>query len=131
MNEHKRPHLILDKAFLDAQRERLISLGNELVRVADRSASEEETLQHEAGGEAHDDADGAEQMAIQENDEAQFHRNLKRLPKIRRAIEKLDDGTYGYSDKSGDPISRPRLVAVPEATLTLSEEQQEEDSNQR
>jgi DnaK suppressor protein len=131
MNEQKRPHLILDQAFLDAQRGRLISLVNELVKVADSSASEEETLQYEAGGEAHDDADGAERMAIQENDEAQFHRNLKRLPRIRRAIEKLDEGTYGYSDKSGDPISRPRLVAVPEATLTLSEEEQEEDLNQR
>ena len=131
MNEHKRPHLILDQAFLDAQRERLISLGNELVNVADSSASEEETLQHEAGGEARDDADEAERMAIQENDEAQLHRNLKRLPNIRRAIEKLAEGTYGYSDKSGDPISRSRLIAVPEATLTLSEEQQEEDLNKR
>ena len=32
-------------------------------------------------------------------------------------------GTYGLSERSGKPIPKERLIAVPEATLTLDEEE--------
>ena len=126
MNNHERPSHGFEKSFIDDQKKRLIALRDELVKVADLSASEEETLQYEAGGEAHDDADSAERMAIQENDEAQYHLNMKRLDQVQRALERIDQGTYGYSEKSGKPIPQSRLVEVPEATLTLDEARQEE-----
>jgi DnaK suppressor protein len=117
---------VFEADFLKVQRNRLIAMRDELVEIADLSGSEEEEVQLEAGGEAHDDADSAERMAIQENDEAQYNRIMQRLAQIRRAIEKIDDGTYGFSDKSGEPIPRTRLVQVPEATLSVREEQEEE-----
>jgi DnaK suppressor protein len=112
----------LDEHFLDAQRARLLKLRDELVKVADVAGREEETVQFEAGGEARDDADGAEGMAIQENDEAIFRRNLQRLEQVQRALDRLEQGTYGLSEKSGKPIPRDRLIAIPEATVTLDEE---------
>lgn len=115
-------HEALDRDFLDAQRARLIKLRDDLVKVADVAGQEEEAVQLEVGGEARDDADGAEGMAIQENDEAIFHRNVGRLAQVVRALERLDKGVYGLSEKSGLPIPRARLIAVPEATLTLDEE---------
>jgi DnaK suppressor protein len=126
MNSHERPPQALDKAFIEGQKKRLVDLRSELIKVADLSASEEEVLQYEAGGEAHDDADSAERMAIQENDEAQFNLNLKRLAQVEHALLKIDQGTYGYSEKSGKPIPRARLIEIPETVLTVEEAQQEE-----
>jgi RNA polymerase-binding transcription factor DksA len=40
------------------------------------------------------------------------------------------DGTYGLSDVSGQRIPQQRLVAVPEATCTLSEEKRNEERRQ-
>jgi DnaK suppressor protein len=48
---------------------------------------------------------------------------------IDEALRRLDEGTYGYSTKSGKPISKKRLTAVPYAELTI-EEQEEEEKNQ-
>jgi DnaK suppressor protein len=115
-----------DSHFLKVQRNRLVALHDELIQVADLAGGEEKEIQLAAGGEAHDEADSAEDMAIQENNEAQYYRVVRRLAQIRRAIEKIDNGTYGFSDKSGDPIPRSRLLQIPEATLSLSEEKEEE-----
>ncbi|MEN9344389.1 MAG: DnaK suppressor protein [Chlamydiota bacterium] len=41
------------------------------------------------------------------------------LRQIERALEKMDEGTYGVCDISGDPIPMPRLEAVPYATTTV------------
>jgi DnaK suppressor protein len=116
----------LDRPFIDAQRKRLLALHAELIQIGDLAGVQEQAIQAEAGGEAHDAADSAQRLALQENDEAQFNRILKRLAQIRRAIEKIDEGTYGLSDKSGQPIARSRLLGTPEALLLLREEQDEE-----
>lgn len=41
------------------------------------------------------------------------------LRQIERALEKIDEGTYGVCDISGEPIPLPRLEAVPYATTTV------------
>ena len=43
------------------------------------------------------------------------------LGEVERAIGKLDDGTYGVSEKSGAPIRYERLVAVPWARADVDE----------
>jgi DnaK suppressor protein len=48
---------------------------------------------------------------------------VERLERVNRALKKIEEGTYGLSDRSGKPIPRERLEAVPEALYTLSEEQ--------
>lgn len=39
---------------------------------------------------------------------------------IDRALEKIDEGTYGVCDVTGDPIPPKRLEAVPYATMTVA-----------
>lgn len=39
---------------------------------------------------------------------------------IDRALEKIDEGTYGICDVSGEPIPIKRLEAIPYATMTVS-----------
>jgi len=41
------------------------------------------------------------------------------LARIRRALEKLEEGSYGLCDKCGEAIPEERLRAVPFATLCL------------
>jgi DnaK suppressor protein len=48
---------------------------------------------------------------------------VERLERVNRALKKIEEGTYGLSDRSGKPTPRERLEAVPEALYTLNEEQ--------
>lgn len=41
------------------------------------------------------------------------------LAQVDRALEKIEEGTYGLCDRCGAPIEESRLQAVPEATLCL------------
>ena len=43
------------------------------------------------------------------------------LADVERALEKLDDGRYGISEESGEPIPLDRLEAVPWARRTAAE----------
>jgi DnaK suppressor protein len=45
------------------------------------------------------------------------------LTRIARAMQKLDDGTYGLSDVSGKPIPVERLEAIPYALMTADEQE--------
>jgi DnaK suppressor protein len=42
------------------------------------------------------------------------------LARTERALEKLDDGTYGRCDVCGDPIPPKRLEAMPDAILCIA-----------
>lgn len=46
------------------------------------------------------------------------------LRQIERALEKVEDGTYGICDITGDDIPIPRLDAVPYATMTVKAQEQ-------
>jgi DnaK suppressor protein len=48
------------------------------------------------------------------------------LEDVNRALEKIEEGTYGLSDLSGEPILRGRLEAIPEAFYTIEEQQRRE-----
>jgi DnaK suppressor protein len=46
------------------------------------------------------------------------------LRQIERALEKIEDGTYGVCDITGEDIPVPRLDAVPYATMTVKAQEQ-------
>jgi DnaK suppressor protein len=50
-----------------------------------------------------------------------------RLGDVQRALQKIDEGTYGLSDESGDPIPLPRLEAFPDALYTEREQEEQEE----
>jgi DnaK suppressor protein len=46
-------------------------------------------------------------------------RQRKLISKIDAALKRIEDGTYGYCEETGDPIGIARLDARPIATLSL------------
>jgi DnaK suppressor protein len=53
-------------------------------------------------------------------------RQRKLISKIDSALRRIDDGSYGYCEVTGDPISLKRLEARPIATLSLAAQEQHE-----
>ena len=53
-------------------------------------------------------------------------RQRKLIAKIDEAIARIDDGTYGYCEETGEPISLRRLEARPIATLSVEAQERHE-----
>jgi DnaK suppressor protein len=53
-------------------------------------------------------------------------RQRKLIAKIEAALHRLDDGTYGFCEETGDPISIRRLEARPIATLSVEAQERHE-----
>jgi DnaK suppressor protein len=121
----------LDQAFLEQQRRRLTKLRDELLRTTQAAETEQAQIRTQSLDEAHEAEDDAQKLAMLELDGAAAERSTQRLTLIERALQKIDDGTYGFSDASGAPIPRDRLEAVPEATHTLSELKGHDTSGKR
>ena len=53
-------------------------------------------------------------------------RQRKLIAKIDAALKRIEDGTYGYCEETGDPIGLARLDARPIATLSLEAQEMHE-----
>jgi RNA polymerase-binding transcription factor len=53
-------------------------------------------------------------------------RQRKLIAKIDAALKRIEEGTYGYCEETGEPISLKRLDARPIATLSIEAQEQHE-----
>jgi DnaK suppressor protein len=53
-------------------------------------------------------------------------RQRKLIAKIDAALQRIDDGTYGYCEETGEPIALKRLEARPIATLSVEAQERHE-----
>ncbi|MEQ1491665.1 MAG: TraR/DksA C4-type zinc finger protein, partial [Terricaulis sp.] len=53
-------------------------------------------------------------------------RQRKLISKIDEALRRIDDGSYGYCEETGEPIALSRLEARPIATLSLEAQERHE-----
>ena len=112
-------HLAYFYQTLNAQREELLSERDEVlnaVRLADKT---------EAIGVG-DESDNATYNQDITMDLRMSERSNKLLQKINAALDRIANGTYGYSVLSGDEIGIQRMVARPLATLTVEEQEEYE-----
>ncbi|HEU0265770.1 MAG TPA: RNA polymerase-binding protein DksA, partial [Geobacterales bacterium] len=58
-------------------------------------------------------------------------RERRLLAKIREALERIDDGTFGICEECGEEISEPRLRARPVTTLCIDCKMEEERQEKR
>jgi len=103
-------------------RQKLLKWRAELLRES------EETLEHlqEGGLQEPDIADRASAEMERALELRTRDRARKLISKIDAALERLEIGTYGYCEESGEPISLRRLEARPIATLSIEAQERHE-----
>lgn len=116
----------MDQSFIDSQRKRLETLRTELMSAAADKVGEETALGADSVSEAREYEDDAQKLTILELDSNLAAHDQQRLALVERALRKIEDGTYGTSDLSGDVILRERLEAMPEAIYTVAEQESRE-----
>lgn len=116
----------IDQKFLQRQRESLIALRDRLKVTRDGQSEELRQVNETSGLEAHEFEDDAQKLTLLEVAGSVGAVSQARLRDVERALQKLDEGTYGVSEKSGLPISIERLVAVPEAIYTVAEQAEDD-----
>ncbi len=112
----------LDVAFIEKQRRSLLELRAALLSAAKDDEADEAAVKDESASRPREYEDDAQKLAALELDGNRVVRDLTRLERVDHALKKMAEGTYGYSDLSGDPIPRERLEAIPESNHTLAEE---------
>ncbi len=113
-----------DQEFIGRQAQRLQDLKAELERVRDGLQRDERfRAEEEADFTQHDSGDMSQSLFTREVDATVEQQVERRLQYVERALQKIEEGTYGLSDDSGEPIPRGRLEAVPEAIRTVEEQQ--------
>ncbi|WP_062011390.1 RNA polymerase-binding protein DksA [Aureimonas sp. AU4] len=103
-------------------RKKLLAWKSEILREA------KETLEALASDNANQ-ADAADRASSETDRAIELRardRQRKLISKIDAAIERIDEGTYGYCEETGEPISLKRLDARPIATLSLEAQERHE-----
>ena len=106
-------------------RERLRETQRELLEKANLTS--EHLREHEL------EADPTDQATIEEEYALELRardRERKLLKKIDEALRRIDEGSYGYCEETGEPIGIARLLARPTATLSV-EAQTRREQKQR
>jgi DnaK suppressor protein len=121
------PVLSDDDEFMNAKqrayfRAKLIAWKNDILREA------KETLGHLAEESANhpDLADRASSETDRAIELRARDRQRKLISKIDAALTRIDEGTYGYCEETGEPISLKRLDARPIATLSIEAQERHE-----
>jgi DnaK suppressor protein len=116
-----------DEPFMNEQqreyfRQRLLRWKDEILREA------RETLLHlQNENENHPDlADRASSETDRSIELRARDRQRKLISKIDAALARIEDGTYGYCEETGEPISLRRLDARPIATLSIDAQERHE-----
>ncbi len=112
-------HLAYFYHLLTAQKEELLQDSDSVlnaVRLADKTES--------AGvGDESDNATFEQEITMNLR---MSERDNNLLKKINAALERIENGTYGYSVVSGDEIGLSRMLARPLATMTVEEQEEYE-----
>jgi DnaK suppressor protein len=112
----------MNKKQQDYFRKKLLAWREEILKEA------RETLQHlQDENQNHPDlADRASSETDRSIELRARDRQRKLVAKIDAALARIDDGTYGYCEETGEPISLRRLDARPIATLSLEAQERHE-----
>jgi DnaK suppressor protein len=112
MNERQREYF----------RQKLLDWREDILKEA------KETLQHlQDESQNHPDlADRASSETDRAIELRARDRQRKLIAKIDAALQRIEDGTYGYCEETGEPITLKRLEARPIATLSIEAQERHE-----
>jgi len=112
----------MNPVMLEYFRQKLLRWRAELLAESDQTIKEmqEDNLQKpDIADRASAETDHALELRTRD-------RERKLISKINAAMEKIGEGTYGYCEETGEPISIARLEARPIATLSLEAQERHE-----
>ena len=112
MNERQREYF----------RQKLLDWKEDILKEA------RETLQH-LQDENQNHADLADRASSETDRAIELRardRQRKLIAKIDAALQRIEDGTYGYCEETGEPIALKRLEARPIATLSIEAQERHE-----
>jgi DnaK suppressor protein len=112
MNERQREYF----------RKKLLAWKDEILRESRETLNhlQEESQNHpDLADRASSETDRAIELRARD-------RQRKLIAKIDAALKRLEDGSYGYCEETGDPISLKRLDARPIATLSIEAQERHE-----
>jgi DnaK suppressor protein len=117
----KEPSHYLTDEQLEYFRGKLLNWKSELIKASDevRETISERNFEP-------DFIDSACSVANQSLELRTKDRARKLIKKIDQAIARIDDGTYGYCEETGEPIGIKRLEARPIATLCIEAQEKHE-----
>jgi DnaK suppressor protein len=113
----------LKKADIDKFKNRLLELRGQLTKTLKGSTADVKEQDEAAGYSQHQADQGTDDFDRSISLELTT-KEFNQLKQIDRALEKIEEGTYGVCDISGDEIPRARLDAIPYATMTVKAQDQ-------
>jgi DnaK suppressor protein len=113
----------MNPVMLEYFRQQLINWRAELVKES------KETIQNTLQGTELQKPDLADRASAETDHALELRtrdRERKLISKINQALERIDNGEYGFCEETGEPISIARLKARPNATLSLEAQERHE-----
>jgi DnaK suppressor protein len=108
----------LKKSDIERFRKRLLDMKAQYTNLVRHVSEEVKTTDESKGYSQHQADEGTDDfdrsISLQVSGE-----EFKILRQIDRALEKIDENTYGICDITNEEISVPRLEAIPYATMTV------------
>lgn len=115
----------LSKSDIQKFKHKLEEIRKELIHEIGDAYREVKKPDESKGYSQHSADEGTEDfekaMLIEES-----NNELTILRQVDRALEKIEEGTYGVCDVSGEQIPKARLEVVPYATMTVKAQEQME-----
>ena len=104
-------------------KQKLLDWQSALLAEADATLAE---LRDDSHHEVGDEVDRASREVAQTLELRTRDRHRKLLGKIDAAMARIDDGSYGWCEETGEPIGLARLEARPVATLCVEAQERRE-----
>jgi len=109
----------LNAVAADDPRERLEAEQTRVEALVEELRAELGTSEAEAVPELSDPADAASETFEREKDLSILEQLERELAELQAALERVDAGTYGVDEETGEPIDPARLEAFPTARTNI------------
>lgn len=125
--EDQMAHSELDNEFIQRQRESLEQAREELARMKSGLEEDDQDRGEDQPYEASDRGDLGREIHTRQLDETVSGQLDSRLENVERALQKIEEGTYGICDDTEEEIPKGRLEAMPEAVTTVEAQQRRDE----
>ena len=117
--------MALKKSEVEKFKKRLLEMKGQLNQSLRNVSEDVKTVEESKGYSQHQADEGTDDFGQTITIEVS-NKEQSILRQIDRALEKIEEGTYGICDVSGEPIPVKRLEAIPYATMTVAAQEEYE-----